>query len=187
MELFLIITAAVLWGCGTGVLIPRPAYRFSVPAEEPWRTECPAGHPLAGACARWLGTARSSAGDTYARARSRSPPSRLWSVSCWWAPRGPAPELVVWLLLALAGVLLPVVDAAAHRLCPTRSPTLPAAEAALILLGVVALLPGAGGSWTSALLSSLILAACYLTLFLISRGFGFGDVKLALALGAVVG
>ncbi|GAA3597585.1 hypothetical protein [Streptomyces osmaniensis] len=92
---------------------------------------------------------------------------------------------MVWLLLALAGVLPAVVDAAGHKLCPTRSP--PAAAAALILLGVVALLPGAGGSWTSALLSSLILAACYLTPLLISRGFGFGDVELALALGAVLG
>ncbi|MFF7977372.1 hypothetical protein [Streptomyces sp. NPDC007905] len=45
MERLLIITAAALWGCGTGMLIPRPAYRLSVPSEEPWRSACPAGHP----------------------------------------------------------------------------------------------------------------------------------------------
>ncbi len=49
------------------------------------------------------------------------------------------------------------------------------------------MLPDAGGSWTSALFGSLILGACYFVLFLISKGFGFGDVKLALALGAVLG
>ncbi|MGW3208316.1 hypothetical protein [Streptomyces sp. NPDC001135] len=32
METLLIIAAAVLWGCGTGVLIPRLAYRLSVPS-----------------------------------------------------------------------------------------------------------------------------------------------------------
>ncbi|MET7714890.1 hypothetical protein [Streptomyces sp. NPDC005407] len=48
METLLIITAAALWGCGTGVLIPRPAYRLSVPPEEPWRPACPAGRPLTG-------------------------------------------------------------------------------------------------------------------------------------------
>ncbi|WP_372448765.1 prepilin peptidase [Streptomyces musisoli] len=56
-----------------------------------------------------------------------------------------------------------------------------------MLLGVTALLSGAGGNWTSALLSSLILGVCYFVLFLISKGFGFGDVKLAFVLGAVLG
>jgi leader peptidase (prepilin peptidase)/N-methyltransferase len=49
------------------------------------------------------------------------------------------------------------------------------------------LLPGAHGSWTSALLGSLLLGACYFVLFLVSKGLGFGDVKLALVLGAVLG
>ena len=48
METLWIVAAAVLWGAGTGLLIPRAAYRFSVPPEEPWRTACPAGHSLDG-------------------------------------------------------------------------------------------------------------------------------------------
>jgi leader peptidase (prepilin peptidase)/N-methyltransferase len=100
------------------------------------------------------------------------------------AVTGARPELVVWLLLASAAVLFATVDFAAHRLPDVL--TLLAA-AALALLGVAAVLPGAGGSWTSALLGSLILGACYFVLFLISRGFGFGDVKLAVVLGAVLG
>lgn len=170
METILIITAALLWGYGAGVLIPRPAFRFSVPAEELWRSECPAGHRLAGTGAGWLGRARCSAGDAY-------DPRTLWiasvtAVFCALlaAATGARPELVVWLLLASACVLLAVVDAAARRLPDVL--TLPTAAAALILLGVAALLPEAGGSWTSALLCSLVLGASYLTLFLISQDSG---------------
>jgi leader peptidase (prepilin peptidase) / N-methyltransferase len=58
------------------------------------------------------------------------------------------PELVIWLLLALAAVLLATVDYQAHRLPEVL--TLLLAAAALVLLSVAAMLPGAGGSWTSA-------------------------------------
>ncbi|GGX58634.1 hypothetical protein GCM10010321_89330 [Streptomyces chartreusis] len=92
---------------------------------------------------------------------------------------------MVWLLLTPVGTLLAAVDASAHRLPDVLTLTL--AAAALVLLGAATLLPEADGSWTSALLGSLLLAACYFVLFLISRGFGFGDVKLALVLGAVLG
>jgi leader peptidase (prepilin peptidase)/N-methyltransferase len=101
------------------------------------------------------------------------------------AATGARPELLVWLVLAPVAVLLAVVDFAAHRLPDVL--TLPLAGAALVLLGGAALLPGADGSWTSALLGSLLLGACYFVLFLVSKGFGFGDVKLALVLGAVLG
>ncbi|MEU6480694.1 A24 family peptidase [Streptomyces sp. NPDC047017] len=49
-----LIAAAVLWGAVTGALLPRAAYRFSVPAGEAWRSRCPGGHPLRG----WLGRGR---------------------------------------------------------------------------------------------------------------------------------
>jgi leader peptidase (prepilin peptidase)/N-methyltransferase len=99
---------------------------------------------------------------------------------------GARPELVVWLLLVPVGVLLAVVDFAVHRLPDVV--TLPLAVMALILLGGAALMPGASGSWRTALLGSLTLGACYSLLFLINpKGFGFGDVKLAPALGAVLG
>ncbi|MFM9812866.1 prepilin peptidase [Streptomyces scabiei] len=185
METLLIITAAALWGCGTGVLISRPAYRFSVPIEEPWRSACPAGHPLTGTGGGWLGRARCAAGDTYGPSTLSVASVTAGVCALLAAAIGARPELVVWLLLAPAAVLLATVDFAAHRLPDAL--TLPLAVAALALLGVAAVLPGADGSWTSALFGSLILGACYFVLFLISKGFGFGDVKLALALGAVLG
>ncbi|MFE0921230.1 prepilin peptidase [Streptomyces nigra] len=181
----LLIAAAVVWGGATGVLISRPAYRLSVPAGDPWRSQCPAGHAFVGLGAGWLGLARCSAGDRYG-------PSSLSVVSvtagvCGLlaAAIGARPELVVWLLLVPVCVLLATVDASAHRLPDVL--TLPLAAGACVLLGGASLLPGAGGSWTSALLGSLLLGTCFFALLFISGGLGLGDVKLALGLGAVLG
>ncbi|MFJ9207415.1 prepilin peptidase [Streptomyces sp. NPDC102264] len=109
------------------------------------------------------------------------------------AATGPRPELAVWLLLAPFAVLLALVDRNVHRL-PDQL-TLPLAAAAVVLLGLAALLPdgggdrtGPGGSWGTALLGGLALGVCYFVLFLINpNGMGFGDVKLALSLGVVLG
>ncbi|MFJ2008444.1 prepilin peptidase [Streptomyces chartreusis] len=64
---------------------------------------------------------------------------------------------------------------------------MPLAAVVLSLLGVAAVPPGSGGSWSSAVLGSLVLGVCSFVLFLLSKGFRFGDVKLALVLGAVLG
>ena len=92
----------------------------------------------------------------------------------------------MWLLLAPFAVLLALVDLRVQRL-PDKL-TLPLAVAAVVLLAPAALLPGGGGSWPAALLGGLVLGASYLVLFLINpAGLGFGDVKLALSLGVVLG
>ncbi|MFJ1745346.1 prepilin peptidase [Streptomyces sp. NPDC088116] len=102
------------------------------------------------------------------------------------ASTGPRPELAVWLLLTPLAVLLALVDRNVHRL-PDHL-TLPLAVAAVVLLGLAALLPGDGGSWPAALLGGLALGACYFVLFLINpNGMGFGDVKLAVPLGVTLG
>ncbi|MFI5633981.1 prepilin peptidase [Streptomyces sp. NPDC051664] len=102
------------------------------------------------------------------------------------AATGLRPELAVWLLLAPVAVLLATIDRRVHRL-PDRL-TLPLAGAAVVLLGGAALLPEHAGSWLSALLGGLALGGFYFLLFLINpNGMGFGDVKLALSLGAALG
>ncbi|MBK3558763.1 prepilin peptidase, partial [Streptomyces sp. MBT56] len=53
-----LLALAAVWGAVTGLLIPRAAYRFAVEPDEPWRTACPAGHPLTGPARGWLGPAR---------------------------------------------------------------------------------------------------------------------------------
>ncbi|MGW2614118.1 prepilin peptidase [Streptomyces sp. NPDC001500] len=99
---------------------------------------------------------------------------------------GVRPELAVWLVLAPAGVLLGVVDLRVHRLPDPL--TLPLAAAALALLGCAALLPEHAGHWTTALLGAPALGAGYLVLHLVNPGgMAFGDVKLALGAGAVLG
>ena len=116
METFWITAMAVLWGVGAGLLIPRAAYRLSVPPEEPWRTMCPAGHPLVGAGDGWLGRARCPDGDSYGP--STPVLAAVSAVACLVlaAAIGTRPELLVWLLLVPVGVLLAVVDFAVHRL-----------------------------------------------------------------------
>ncbi|MET9432643.1 A24 family peptidase [Streptomyces sp. NPDC006551] len=102
------------------------------------------------------------------------------------AATGPRPELVVWLLYAPFAVLLASVDVRVHRL--PDGLTLPLAAATPSLLGAAALLPYDAGSWGHALLGALALGGAYLVLFLINPGgMGFGDVKLALSLGAALG
>lgn len=102
------------------------------------------------------------------------------------AATGQRPELAVWLLLTPFAVLLALVDVRVHRL-PDQL-TLPLAFAAAVLLGLAGLLPGAAGSWPKALLGGVALGAVYCLLFVIHpEGMGFGDVKLALGLGVLLG
>lgn len=185
--------AAALWGAAAGTLLPRPAYRFTADEDTPWHRACPAGHPLAGAAGGWLGPARCTTVAT-------APPS-----PCAYGPRTSAvaaatalvcatlalatgfrPELAVWLLLAPLGVLLALVDLGAQRLPDPL--TLPFAGLALTLLGVAAFVPEHAGEWRTAAYGALALGGFYFLFFLIRPvALGFGDVKLALGLGAALG
>ncbi|KUL54742.1 prepilin peptidase [Streptomyces sp. NRRL S-1521] len=177
----LLALTGALWGALAGLLVPRAAYRLSVPPEESWRTESPAGAPLRS----WVGLARAGGAWFGPRTWVVAPAAALVCAALA-ATTGPRPELGVWLVLAPFGVLLAVVDFTVHRLPDVL--TLPLGGAALVLLAVAALLPEHGGSWTGALYGAFALAGAYFVLFLISPdGMGFGDVKLALCLGAVLG
>ncbi|KPC80279.1 MULTISPECIES: prepilin peptidase [unclassified Streptomyces] len=201
-----LIAVAALWGAAAGLLLPRAAYRFSVEPEEPWRDACPAGHALTGPGRGWLGPARCAAcavavpalpggsapGARAPAGRGRYAPAvavpvvTVLACVALAAATGTRPEAVVWLLLAPVAVLLAVIDRRVHRLPDTL--TLPLAGAAVALLGGAALLPEHAGSWSSALLGGVALGGFYLLLFRINPdGMGFGDVKLALALGVALG
>ncbi|MEU2422884.1 A24 family peptidase [Streptomyces sp. NPDC007851] len=185
--------AAALWGAAAGALLPRAAYRFSAPAGEEWRSKCPAGHRIEG----WLGHARCTpctrgARPTDTKQGKYGPRAGLLALVTGLVcvalalATGTRPELAGWLLLAPVGVLLAVVDFRVQRLPDPL--TLPLAAAALGLLGVAALLPEHAGHWLTSLYAALALGAGYLVLFLINPGgMGFGDVKLALGAGAVLG
>ncbi|MBG0853318.1 prepilin peptidase [Streptomyces spinoverrucosus] len=176
----------MVWGAAAGALLPRAAHRLSVPPEEPWPAECPGGHALRS----WLGRARCP--ECTATRASYGP--RAWPLAvvtallcaAVGAVTGPRPELVVWLTAVPVGVLLTVVDVRVRRLPDVV--TLPLGAAVPALLGLAALLPGHAGDWTTALLGALVLGSGYLVLHLLNPdGMGFGDVKLALAAGALLG
>jgi leader peptidase (prepilin peptidase)/N-methyltransferase len=211
VDLDLWLTAvAALWGAAAGLLVPRAAYRFAVEPDEVWRDRCPEGHVIGGGVAGgWLGLARCAecagsvrtsslaSGDAGRVARGGTPASYgpstpllalVTALVCAGLAlaTGTRPELAVWLLLAPLGVLLAVVDFKVQRLPDAL--TLPLAAAALALLGVAAVVPEHAGDWLTALYGALALGGAYFLLFLINpNGMGFGDVKLALGLGAVLG
>lgn len=179
-----LIAAAVLWGAVAGALLPRAAYRFSTPQGEEWRTLCPGGHPVRG----WIGRGRcpECTGSSYGPGAPALATATALVCAALAAATGTRPELGVWLLLAPLWVLLAVVDFRVKRLPDPL--TLPLAAAALVLLGLVSLLPEHAGHGLTALYGALVLGVGYLVLWLINPGgMGFGDVKLALGTGAVLG
>lgn len=185
----LVIVLAAGYGAAAGLLLPRPAYRLSVPPGDPWRGSCPQGHRLAG----WPGPARclpgaEPPGPPHGYGRPAVPLAVLTAGVCALlaAAVGARPELVAYAGLAPLFVLLALVDRAVHRLPDVL--TLPLAAAVAALLGAAALAPASAGSWRLALLGGGALGAAYLLLHLINpAGMGFGDVKLALSLGVALG
>ncbi|MEU5973464.1 A24 family peptidase [Streptomyces sp. NPDC047315] len=184
-----LIAVSALWGAGAGLLVPRAAFRLAVEPEQAWRDACPVGHRFTGPAAGWLGGPSCGPPGCGPKARSvvlGAPGATVLACVVLAAATGPRPELAVWLLLTPFAVLLALVDLRVHRL-PDQV-TLPLAGASALLLGAVSPLPGAAGSWSTALLGGLALGCGYLLLFLLHPdGLGFGDVKLALSLGVVLG
>ncbi|MEU9197027.1 prepilin peptidase [Streptomyces hundungensis] len=179
MNIALTVLAAA-WGALAGALIPRAAYRLSVEPEEPWRAACPEGHRFTGLARGWLGR------PPCAQRAFGSVSVTVGCCAALTAATGPRPELVVWLLLVPITVLLARVDLSVHRL--PDAVTLPLAGTAAVLLVCAGLLPGHVGSWSRALFGGLALGGAYFVLFLINpNGLGFGDVKLAVTLGMVLG
>ncbi|MGP3985352.1 prepilin peptidase [Streptomyces sp. 3N207] len=187
------IVAAAAYGAAAGSLLPRAVYRLSVEPGEPWRRSCPRGHALGGGVRGVVGpaTCDACAGSQErhgAYGRGRGALAVLGALVCagLTAAVGFRPELAVWLLVVPLALLLATVDLAVMRLPDML--TLPLAGGTAALLGLAALLPGAGGSWLRALLGGLALAGAFFVLFLISpRAVAFGDVKLALSVGVALG
>ncbi|MEU3251928.1 A24 family peptidase [Streptomyces sp. NPDC006997] len=184
----LIVLVAALWGAGAGLLLPRAVHRFSVDAEQPWRADCPGGHRITGAFGGWVGRARCAVADCAPYGPGSGAVAVLTAAVCaaLGAATGARPEVAVWLAVAPVAVLLALVDQRVQRLPDVL--TLPLAAVTLALLGAAAALPADGGSWTTALLGALALGAGYWVLHRVNpSGMGFGDVKLALGLGAALG
>jgi len=181
----LVAACAALLGALAGVLVPRPAYRLSVPYGEPARSACgncdapldgwvalPAGCPHCGAA---LGP-------------------RTWLTGLWgalsfgaltWA-LWPSPILPAALLVAGLGLLLAPIDLAVLRLPDRLVGTAFAGTAAVLLAAAIG--TGNYAALLRAALAGAALAGGYLILALLPGGhLGLGDVKLAGVLGLLLG
>ncbi|MCT9093949.1 A24 family peptidase [Streptomyces sp. ASQP_92] len=189
----LVILAAAVYGVFAGLLLPRVVYKMAVPPDQAWRDLCPAGHPVPA----WVGiphcracpgdgSTRSTGGEAFGPSTAIVISLTVTVCAALAYATGPRPELAVWLMITPALLLLALVDFTVHRLPDVV--TLPLTALTVLLLGAAALVPTAGGSWATALSGAFALGGGYFILFLVSpRSLGFGDVKLAFPLGAVLG
>lgn len=105
-----------------------------------------------------------------------------WGV---WAS-GPGWLTPAYLVLAVTGAALAIIDARTHRL--PNALVFPLTWATAVLLTLAAVGTGDWGALGRAALGGLAFFAFYQVLYLVAPrgGLGYGDVKLALTLGAVL-
>ncbi|WP_318244208.1 A24 family peptidase [Oerskovia rustica] len=101
-----------------------------------------------------------------------------------WGVGHPVVVLPVAGYLALVGSALAVIDARTHRLPDAL--VLPSYPVLAVLLGLASVLVPDGGALVRALAGGLGLYGAYFLLALAPSGLGFGDVKLAGLIGAVL-
>ncbi|MER5356434.1 A24 family peptidase [Kitasatospora sp. NPDC002551] len=182
------VVVALLAGLAAGSAARPLIFARAVPRGEPNRTACPscaAGYPSPGLRGRLqAATGRcSSCGSKAGPAAGL--PELLTGVSfaalAAAGASGWAGAAQYWLLAC--GAALTVIDLKVHRLPDVL--TLPASAGTLLLLGGAAL-AGEPGSFWRAVAAAAVVTAVYLVL-VIAAGMGMGDVKLAPAVGALLG
>ncbi|MFB9234546.1 prepilin peptidase [Plantactinospora siamensis] len=188
--LLAVVVAAALAGAGWGVLVSGLVHRYAVewPAGAPrpeWRTGC-------AYCGAERGPWWRAAGRCPGCGR-RPRPGRwltvpLSAAACGGvaAAVGPVAALPAYLLFAALAVPLALVDLAVLRLPDPLVGTV--AAGGLALLGLAALVDGAGWPLLRALGAAAACGVGYLTIALVPRsGLGFGDVKLGATIGLLLG
>jgi leader peptidase (prepilin peptidase)/N-methyltransferase len=187
------VAALALAGALLGPVLRSLIFWYAVQPDQPWQSACP--HCDAEIVrSGWPGATRPlspSGRCPVCRRRIGPPPAVVEAVAALalgllaWRIEAPWP-LAAACWVALICVVLGFVDVAVHRL-PDRLTT--AAYAGALLLLAVAAAVGrdlAGLGWAVA--GGLGLAAFYFLLWFANpAGFGFGDVKLGLSLGTVLG
>lgn len=171
----LLVILAAVYGAASAAFLPRLAHRLAVAFGQDARADC-------GACGRRF--------DAWVHAGPACPcspwsagvvPTGAATCALLAVAIGPSGMLAVYLLAAVPGLLLAVIDLRCLRL-PDR------VVGALVLAGAVpsaVLRPERIGPALAA--GGLVLTA-YLVLALLPRGgLGLGDVKLAAALGLILG
>jgi leader peptidase (prepilin peptidase)/N-methyltransferase len=183
-----VAASCALTGAAAGALLPRVAYRLSVPAGTPVRSSCEnCDGPFPAGRAGWVRP------GAPCRCTGAPGPSPWWTASAaavctgllgWTTPSGPA--LLPFLLAAVVGVLLAAVDLRCLRL---PDPLVAALAAGTVLpLAVAAVAAGEPGRVGRAGVVAVLCFGGYLLVALLpGGGLGFGDVKLAAVLGFLLG
>ena len=172
---------AALLGALVGALVPRPAYRLSVPYGEPPRSGSETSDDFPPGIRGWIALS----GGTRPRRWLTVPAGALAFGTLAWV-LWPAPMLPVVLFVAGTGLLLAPIDLAVLRL-PDPLVAVAFAGAAGYLL-VLAIVTGDYAALLRAVLAAAAMAGGYLLLALVPGGhLGLGDVKLAGVLGLVLG
>ncbi|WP_344167099.1 A24 family peptidase [Pilimelia columellifera] len=191
------VLVVALLGAVAGALAVRPGHRLAVPYGEPPRGACGAcAAPLPAGARGWWGVAcrrcRTRLGAPWwltATVGAAAGGVVGWAL----APVGTGPTLVVSLLvlgagtvMVVVGLLLAVIDLAAHRL-----PDPIVARLAVAELGLLIAAAATGAGWAPlerAVLGGLVMAGAYLVLALLpGANLGLGDVKLSAVLGLSLG
>ena len=169
---------AAVFGATSAAFLPRVAHRLAVAFGRPHRATC-------AACGR-----RFPAGPAgWVRVGAACPCSRAYAVTTLTGAAvatmlavalGPSPLLPVFLLAAVPGLLLAVIDLRCRRL-PDR---LVGALAITAGVPLAVLRPERIGP---ALVAGGLVLTAYVLVALIPRGVGLGDVKLAAVLAFVLG
>lgn len=176
-------------GAFGGALVPLPAYRLSVPADQPSRTGCvTCGEQLPAGLGGWVQVASRCVNcgtrlgpPTWLTASIAGVASGLVG-----AALGAVAVLPLFVALCVLGVLLGFIDVACKRLPDLL--VIPAIGVSAGLLAVVAVVWRDWGSLLQAFLGAALLGAIFLVLYLLpGQGLGFGDVKLAGLLGLFLG
>ncbi|HET9517346.1 MAG TPA: A24 family peptidase [Actinoplanes sp.] len=189
------VGCAVVLGAAAGLLLPRPAYRLSVPQATSPRAGCvhcgaqfPPGaggwihlgracHCRPGAAAvPWLTGAATASTAGLLAATLPADLATAWAV----------PAVVIVVLAGWLAVLLAAVDLSCLRLPDALVATL--ALVSVVPLTVVAVATGEPGRLGRAVLGAGLLGLAYLLILILPGGpLGFGDVKLAAVLGFALG
>lgn len=182
-----LVAGCTAFGAAAGALLPRAAYRLSVPAGTPPRSAC-------GQCARRfpVGLAGWVYPGAACRCGHRPGPAPAAAIAVCAVSTGllagalAGPQLAAYLLAAVLGVLLAAVDLRCLRL-PDPLVAAMALLSVLPLIGLAAVAGEPGRCMRAGLAAALSFAVYLLLAVLPGGGLGFGDVKLAAVLGFLLG
>jgi leader peptidase (prepilin peptidase)/N-methyltransferase len=180
---------AAIVGLVLGAALPRIAYRLSVPFGEPNLAACGVcGAAFPSGLTGWI-----RIGGRCDSCRGRVGPSPVVTTLA----SGAAAAALTWLvfpdpawplypMVAVLGVLLAMIDLACKRL--PHDLVVPATAVTAVALIAIAAGSGQWADLLRAALGATVLSGLFFLLYLVpGQGLGFGDVKVAVLLGLLLG